>query len=743
MVLLIHSQLYVIHEIRSCHPLTASATTPKDHGNRPTYLRYNIYLAMDYQLYVIFTPFAFLAQLYLIFHLWRNRWTPGVSYLIALSVCVMGWLLFNSLELVDVLDARKILWAKITYLFIVSAPVLWIGFALAYSNLPKWASWPHYAWLWIVPAFTILAIWSNDLHHEFWKTITISPGGPFLAVRVTHGFLYWIAWGYTHLLLLSGIYFLFRTGLHSLRPYRWQAFWVLSGVGVVVIFNTIYVTHVFPWLQKDYSAIAMSIAALFFYIGISRYRFIDLKPLGRSALFESLNDGILLINEKNFVIDINTGARRMLNLSSEEVIGKPIQEILASYSSLVERFLPEERINTDIHWSEHPPTYLHLRISPIFGQQQRLCGRLIQLEDATERKLIEIKEKEQRQLAEALRDTAAVVNSTLDLDQVLGRILGNLEKVTLFESANIMLIDGNMATLVRFQYHPDRPQHSLLYKKQFKIDEIHGIQEIVRTHQALVIPAVDNYPQWVSFPETSWIKSYVGVPIVSGDDVIGIINLDSSLPGYFNQSHAERVQAFADQVAIAVQNARLYTRLQELARTDTLTGLYNRGYFFTLAEREVERARRYKTPLSLILIDLDHFKEINDHFGHQTGDLALQVISGVCQKIVREVDIIGRYGGEEIVVLLPETGLNAALVTAERLRQQIAFLTIESKPEDGQVSIQVTASLGVAELNESCTTLELLIEHADKALYQVKGEGRNCVRAFQSNWKEESRIPGG
>jgi diguanylate cyclase (GGDEF)-like protein/PAS domain S-box-containing protein len=686
---------------------------------------------MDYQLYVIFAPFAFLAQVYLILQVWRNRQTPGVPYLIALCACVIGWLLFNTLELVDVLDARKILWAKVTYLFIVSAPVILLGFALVYSHVPKWASWPHYALLWIVPAFSLLANWSNDLHHEFWKTVTITPGGPFLAVRVTYGYLFWIFWIYAYLLLLISAYFLSRASLQSLNLYRWQSFWVLAGIGVVMFFNAIYVTRVFPWLQKDYSAIAMAIAALFFYIGISRYRFIDLRPLGRSALFECLSDSVLLINEKDLVIDVNEAARRLLNRSNEELIGRPVQEILASYSSSLEHFLPEERISTDICLGEQPPTYFHLRISPIFNQQGQLRGRLIQLEDATERKLIEIKEKEQRQLAEALRDTAAVVNSTLDLDQVLGRILGNLEKVTFFESANIMLIDGNVATLVRFQYHPDRPQHSSLYKKQFKVDEIYGIQEIVRTHQPCVIPEVDRYPQWVKVEGSEWIKSYVGVPIISGDEVVGIINLDSSVPGFFNQSHAERVQAFADQVAIAVQNARLYARLQELARTDTLTGLYNRGYFFTLAEREVERARRYKTPLSLILIDLDHFKEINDHFGHQTGDLALQVISGVCQKIVREVDIVGRYGGEEIMVLLPETGLNAALVTAERLRQQIAFLTIESKPADNQVSIQVTASLGVAELNDSCTTLELLIERADKALYQAKQEGRNYVRAFQ------------
>jgi diguanylate cyclase (GGDEF)-like protein len=175
-------------------------------------------------------------------------------------------------------------------------------------------------------------------------------------------------------------------------------------------------------------------------------------------------------------------------------------------------------------------------------------------------------------------------------------------------------------------------------------------------------------------------------------------------------------------------NALLMAELREMARTDGLTGLHNRRYFFEVAERELERVRRAGSALAVLLLDLDRFKEINDTFGHQTGDRVLLAVADVLRSQLRAADVPARFGGEELVVLLPDTGLTRAAQAAERLRQAVARTALESP----RGAVAVTLSAGVAalegaELNESIDTL---IGRADEALYAAKGAGRNQVAVW-------------
>jgi diguanylate cyclase (GGDEF)-like protein len=163
--------------------------------------------------------------------------------------------------------------------------------------------------------------------------------------------------------------------------------------------------------------------------------------------------------------------------------------------------------------------------------------------------------------------------------------------------------------------------------------------------------------------------------------------------------------------------------VERLAFTDALTGLYNRRHLFLLADREFQRARRYQLPLSAMMLDIDEFKRVNDTYGHVIGDQVLQRVADCCRKELRGVDVIGRYGGDEFVALLPETGLSAACQVAERLRKTIAERVLDTKT--GRVT--VTVSLGVAVLDDEHLTPESLLDRADKALYIAKQNGRNRV----------------
>lgn len=181
-----------------------------------------------------------------------------------------------------------------------------------------------------------------------------------------------------------------------------------------------------------------------------------------------------------------------------------------------------------------------------------------------------------------------------------------------------------------------------------------------------------------------------------------------------------------DVTGVAVNKRQLEsanTKLQELALRDGLTGLLNRRYWESCLEREFARHQRYDNPVSLVIFDIDHFKRVNDTYGHQTGDEVIRATARITSQLVRETDFAGRYGGEEFVVLLPGTTLDGAAQFAERLRS-----TIERQQLDYQGSpLTFTISLGVATLADDMAGYQALLERADKALYQSKEGGRNQV----------------
>jgi diguanylate cyclase (GGDEF)-like protein len=169
----------------------------------------------------------------------------------------------------------------------------------------------------------------------------------------------------------------------------------------------------------------------------------------------------------------------------------------------------------------------------------------------------------------------------------------------------------------------------------------------------------------------------------------------------------------------------LYLALQPLAERDQLTGAYNRHYLFERARGQIEMGRRYQMPLSLILLDIDHFKDINDTYGHSAGDHVLKHLAHLLQQHTRLVDTVCRYGGEEFVVLLPMVALEGALTTARRVQQALA----QNPLRWGTTTLTPTVSIGIAEWQEGYEGIEPLIAEADKALYEAKASGRNRIIA--------------
>ncbi len=334
-------------------------------------------------------------------------------------------------------------------------------------------------------------------------------------------------------------------------------------------------------------------------------------------------------------------------------------------------------------------------------------------------------EREQRQLAEALRDIGAVLSTTLDFDNVLDLLLDQIGRVVPYDIANILLADGGRLRIARTRYHDSiSPDVALLLKSSpFNISATPHLYYMLDSAQPLALSIVPADQDWIESPVP--IGSWVGAPVIVKGKVVACFSLSKLESGFYEHIHAEQLVVFAGQAALALENARLFSEIQQLAIIDDLTGIFNRRHLFDLAEREFSRAQRFNRPLSVIMLDLDYFKRVNDTYGHAIGDQVLRVVAERCKANIREVDVLGRYGGEEFTIILPEARLEEAQNIAERLRKHIARMPITTTAGP----IHVTVSLGAATLSTETQNIAKLIDCADFAMYAAKRKGRNfaCV----------------
>jgi diguanylate cyclase (GGDEF)-like protein len=221
-------------------------------------------------------------------------------------------------------------------------------------------------------------------------------------------------------------------------------------------------------------------------------------------------------------------------------------------------------------------------------------------------------------------------------------------------------------------------------------------------------------------------KSIIEVALVFGGENLGLLSVGSTeRVVQLDEEEKELLRAFAATAATAIRNARLYRQTEELAVRDGLTGLFNHRYFYERLQHELARGRRYGTPVSLLMIDVDDFKKFNDTYGHPAGDQVLRAVAGEIEAdIRRELDIACRYGGEEFAVILPNTPVAARMV-GDRLCRRIAATRVKG-PDGGDLGA-VTVSIGVAVFPGRSTEVNALVAAADEALYRAKGGGKDRV----------------
>ncbi len=262
-----------------------------------------------------------------------------------------------------------------------------------------------------------------------------------------------------------------------------------------------------------------------------------------------------------------------------------------------------------------------------------------------------------------------------------------------------------------------------------KIRAGEGIAGAVFSNKKSVISNLgQNDPRFKNFKYSNTnVNSLLCVPLIAKGEAIGVVNISNKKNNrLFNKQDLEFMEALANQAAIAIDNAKLY----ELATKDGLTKLYTHRHFFTMLDTELKRASRYSHVMSVIMIDIDDFKAINDTYGHAVGDKVLREVANIVSKTVRKIDMPARYGGEEFAVILPETNGMDATVIAHRLRKRIEDLEIFTN--DGTL-VKVTISVGIASFPDASEDELTLMDFADKALYESKHHGKNCVHLYFDN----------
>ncbi len=631
------------------------------------------------------------------------------------------------------------------------------------------------------------------------------------------------------------------------------------------------------WLLLVSTALLVGIALYVKrYSGVPTIRPFNIVPIARNAVIEDMDDIFIVLDVHGNIADFNHAAQPAL-APSPLTIGASPTTLSQPWAGIFQRHADtsscKEGIALELEGSIH---VYELIISQIRNKNAHNLGRFFLFHDITKLKQAEADEREQRILAEALRDTAEALNSTLNFDGVLEKILENVQRVVPIDSANIALLEGDQLHYVRFHgYEDHRMSEKEMEKVRLSLNSSPIFQKVFETGEPTIIPDTHADPDWIITPIGDWIRSYAVMPIRIKEKVVGVLNLDSAIRGKYTPDHIDRLRAFADQVAIAVENARLFAiaereikerkqveeklrklsqaveqspvsivitdttgkieyvnprfvqltgygldeaigenprilktditpsethrqlwetilsglewrgefvnrkkngelyyefalispiidsngvvthylavkediterklaeekilllqaELREQAIRDPLTGLYNRRYLNEFMEHELARAAREQYSVCFVMIDIDHFKKINDAFGHDAGDLILQKLANQLQSQARVVDIICRYGGEEFLAILPNVTAEIAFQITQRWRQLFMGATLPLEFS----RVKATISCGISEYPAHGTVGSELITLADKAMYQAKANGRNQVVIWQAEHGE-------
>lgn len=332
-------------------------------------------------------------------------------------------------------------------------------------------------------------------------------------------------------------------------------------------------------------------------------------------------------------------------------------------------------------------------------------------------------------LEERLQD----ISTLLDLSQSLNRDLGldgAVDRLVEFVSQRlrvdwfVLLLADEAGRTLESRGVWGFPQPEELKGISFDLGE-GVVGTVFETGTRMVLPDVAREDRFTNFQGRVQLEgSFVAIPARFSGNRVGVLAFGRRRVDAFEPSYVDFLQIVTNHVAMVVRNARLYERMRELATQDDLTALANRRNLLQRMEHEFKRHRRFGTPMAVLMVDVDHFKRVNDQHGHSAGDRVLVEVATALESAVRDVDVVGRYGGEEFAIVLPSTTADSALVVADKVRE-----AVQARCAGPNGMGPVTISVGVGVASEATDSVHALIDVADQALYRAKSGGRNRISA--------------
>jgi diguanylate cyclase (GGDEF)-like protein/PAS domain S-box-containing protein len=639
---------------------------------------------------------------FLALRVWRKSHVPGSRAFGATMAALAIWAGGYAGETLAPSVGAKTAWLRFENLGIATLAPLFFLFALRYTGGSVAAFRRAAGVVFVVPLLTLLVLFSGagaSFHYTSVRPFSDS-GGPLV---VAGGPWYHVQTVHSYLLMAAGTALILRAMLRRPQRYRAPAAILLLGIAAPWAANVTYLAgRVWPGLSSpvDFTPLAFGVLGLVYGVGVFGLRLLDLVPVARDAVLEGLPDAVIVLDSEDRVVDVNHAAATRLGSRSVDLVGRRVDLALSSWPALGAHVREGTEKPRTLAWSGPPPGWLEVSVSPLLDRTGRRAGRVVVARDVTARHAAG---EQIRLLSAAIGSTASAV-AISDPKGVCLWVNPAFTRTTGYPPEEIV---GQPLSRLKSGAH-NEAFYASLWKTILSGDVWVG--EIVNRHRDGHLYTEEQTISPVR-DEGGQITHFVAVK----QDVTERRRMEEGL----------RAANETLQVQLAEIEA-LQAKLRDQAIRDSLTGVFNRRYLSETLGRETARARRDSRAYAVVILDLDHFKRINDTYGHKAGDRVLVAFGELLRAHTREGDLVCRYGGEEFVVLMPGSSAVSAARRAEVWRTALEAQHFSLKGED----VAITLSAGVACYPDDGSDGEAVLNAADEALYRAKGSGRNNVTTF-------------